>query len=794
MSYVIVWYCYRLKDGNDQVRVDPWCIPNHPKHSAYKLTIQEAFSWDIHDSAVFGVHIVASFIAYIVQKGACLMTLHRFGLCLPVFLASPISIAVYVIHTYSKQSLSHTHLLWFFTHIDTENLSWSCISGRSVLAFALLSFLWFGQILITGYNLFISRNAILSSEEDMFVQSRYNSVFLEQHLAINRCVNQTAYYNSHGTRKACQVFICSTMYRENVTEMKQLLCSLYKVATYYKKQKEQYSTTDSFESHIFFDGGCKGNVLSQFATQLMSLVPDVMKVKLDGRCKQKLPYGYRLSWEIETCMQFVIHLKDNEKIKNKKRWSQVMYMNYIMKYLAKKKEDLDHMFILTTDADIKFKPEAAVTLLDMLARDTQVGAVCARTHPKGIGILYWYQLFDYAIGHWLQKAAEHVLGSVLCCPGCFSMFRCSALIDCLPEYSSEVSDSIEFLTKDMGEDRWLSTLLIEKGWRLEYCAGSKNYTYCPEEFDEFFKQRRRWIPSTVANLFLIIYKFKKIASMNTSVGWLFIIYQLFVIVATLIAPATVILIISSGLQISFSVNSVAVNVVLILASVIYGLICLYSSQRTQLDVAKVMTLALSVVMAAVVVGILKEVTEDVIFLVESRNNETNDSSSDVTFPGESTIYVFLFAFIFFFTAILHKNEFPTIFHCLWYLLGLPFGYLLLLIYSTANLNSRAWGTREGTDDHQSIVSAIWNTMKRIFSTCLAKTGITSQNEKINASTKATTDEESRLGIQSDAEPTLEINSARQTSLEKTDRDPRVRGASYDERGLEETEGVYVIEK
>ena len=41
----------------------------------------------------------------------------------------------------------------------------------------------------------------------------------------------------------------------------------------------------------------------------------------------------------------------------------------------------------------------------------------------------WYQKFEYAIGHWLQKATEHVMGCVLCSPGCFSLFRGRALMD-----------------------------------------------------------------------------------------------------------------------------------------------------------------------------------------------------------------------------------------------------------------------------------------------------------------------------------------------------------------------------
>lgn len=79
--------------------------------------------------------------------------------------------------------------------------------------------------------------------------------------------------------------------------------------------------------------------------------------------------------------------------------------------------------------------------------------------------------------------------------------------------------------KDMGEDRWLCTLLVEKKWRLEYCAVSENTTFCPETFDEFYKQRRRWIPSTIANLSLCVEHGSRIVASNDTVGWWFILYQ-----------------------------------------------------------------------------------------------------------------------------------------------------------------------------------------------------------------------------------------------------------------------------
>ena len=50
-----------------------------------------------------------------------------------------------------------------------------------------------------------------------------------------------------------------------------------------------------------------------------------------------------------------------------------------------------------------------------------------------------------------------------------------------------------------GEDRWLCSLLIEHGYKIEYCAISDSFSYSPESFGEFFNQRRRWIGSDLCN-------------------------------------------------------------------------------------------------------------------------------------------------------------------------------------------------------------------------------------------------------------------------------------------------------
>ena len=60
-------------------------------------------------------------------------------------------------------------------------------------------------------------------------------------------------------------------------------------------------------------------------------------------------------------------------------------------------------YILATDADVKFNPSDVMALMDLMSRNPKVGAVCGRTHPMGNGPMVWYQIFDYAIGHWLLK-------------------------------------------------------------------------------------------------------------------------------------------------------------------------------------------------------------------------------------------------------------------------------------------------------------------------------------------------------------------------------------------------------
>ena len=71
----------------------------------------------------------------------------------------------------------------------------------------------------------------------------------------------------------------------------------------------------------------------------------------------------------------------------------------------------------------------------------------------------------------------------------------------------------------------MCTLLLQRGYRVEYSAASDAYTHGPEGFNEFFNQRRRWVPSTIANIFDLLMNYKQTVKINDNISLPYIWYQ-----------------------------------------------------------------------------------------------------------------------------------------------------------------------------------------------------------------------------------------------------------------------------
>ena len=200
---------------------------------------------------------------------------------------------------------------------------------------------------------------------------------------------------------------------------------------------------------------------------------------------------------------------------------------------------------------------------------------------------------------------------------------------------------------------------------------------------------------------------------------------------------------ASGLSYSdFIIKSNAVLLVLLsLITIGFALICLYTSQEFQLKVAKLLTIIFALLMAFVAVGVAAQAGDDLYkrahpptpspsptthtqvpqttkptspqtsatqkFLLEAETpsaptavstKEPPVVTTTASVPLEdrlpaavSSLYLLGLMGIYFLAAILHPTEAACLGHGLWYLLCLPSGYLLLVVYSICNMTDRSWG-------------------------------------------------------------------------------------------------------
>ncbi|KAK3095888.1 hypothetical protein FSP39_020357 [Pinctada imbricata] len=589
----------------------------------------------------FVSNVLTAVLGYMVAVFACRTCMDRGAFVLPLFLSTPLTVALLTV--YGPCSVLLDHVDKSTNCGNPTDVKTIALIAASVLCFAV------SQALSVGFNAFKGSSIILEKETKLFRFASFNGVFLEQWLLVDKRqdfegLDRNAQQSQH---KKSKVFICTTMYNENQTEMKQLLESVYAVNA---AQISGDQTSCHFESHIFLDGSIRDDDLQENALRLLSLLPESLGI-VDLRKGTKIitPYGMAISWKLPTPnglngMNFTIHFKDIRKVKNKKRWSQIMYISYVLDFLNKNfkqgtdSSSEDDSFILTTDADVRFEATDVETLLDLMTRDHTVGAVCARTYPLGSGPLVWYQKFEYAIGHWFQKAAEHVLGSVLCAPGCFSVYRCSALRDIVPIYATGVKKAFDFLIKDMGEDRWLCTLMTTMD-----CIDNGKYL----EAD-----RMNGHLST---------------GMNHKVSILFCMYQIFLFASTIVGP--------SGLVYAWGANLVVTMVLQIIVCLLFSLACMKLKSSQQL-----------------------------------MNPDTGETYDYPDYPDEptvstkkpdaisihipysvTTVYLTALASLFFVTGLLHFKEVINLLYGLIYLLCLPSCYLILLIYTICNITDRSWG-------------------------------------------------------------------------------------------------------
>ncbi|CAL8243471.1 unnamed protein product [Lota lota] len=610
-----------------------------------------------------------------------------------------------------RTSLNSSYLKWPFSMLALEGVC-----------------MWSGFVACTYYVWKIKVQRIERTSQ-LFVRRLYESAFIDLSLLLNTKMKVVRARNqeSHDDIENCVIYLCATMWHENYDEMLKIMTSMFRLDRYRGDPKEDHKDCFDFECHIYVDDSfytekeSGKRLVNEYVDILIHVVIEVYRVfthkEPDDVAIIETPYGGRLMFVMPEGNMLYFHLKDKNLIRNKKRWSQIMYLYYLLGwkgYMTKNpqkirrdnnpcrdsmvsleggegfvvpqhdnKTNTKHIsdyntYVMALDGDTDFQPKALVLLLDRLRMYENVGAACGRIHPTGMGPMVWYQKFEYAVGHWLQKTAEHVFGSVLCSPGCFSLFRGSALMDdnVLKKYTTTATRAAEYVQYDQGEDRWLCTLLLQQGWRVEYNAASDAYTNSPQEFKEFYNQRRRWGPSTLANTLDLLHSGAETVKRNSSISSLYIFYQMFTVGSSILGPASVTLMIAGAFQFVFGIPGTTSIIIGVVPPTFYMIICFMTKSNTQITIAAIMSVLYAFLMTASLFSII------------------GDMVKQETFITPTGIFLISMTVMYLVTALLHPEEFGMIIYGLMYFICIPSGYLLLTIYSLVNLNVVSWGTRE----------------------------------------------------------------------------------------------------
>lgn len=239
-----------------------------------------------------------------------------------------------------------------------------------------------------------------------------------------------------------------------------------------------------------------------------------------------------------------------------KRDSQVIVMSFFSKLLYRDRmSELDYeiyrkmqeMFphfkpsdfeiLLMVDADTIVHRDALVKIVSAFEKDPKIMGLCGETQilNKSESWVTRIQVFEYYISHHLTKNFESVFGGVTCLPGCFCTYRIKIVTDqygriknhtdtreasekweCVPilanplilnaysVYEAKTLHQQNLL--HLGEDRYLTTLLMKNFYKrkLVFIPSAKCSTYVPADYATLRSQRRRWINSTIHNMFELV--------------------------------------------------------------------------------------------------------------------------------------------------------------------------------------------------------------------------------------------------------------------------------------------------
>ena len=434
----------------------------------FEKKIYKIYDTTRHPLWVLLVQVFSTYLAYFAVKFASKVWIQSFSFASPITLALPVTLIILEsfcgARANDKCAFEHSSFYipnrLFFecpTMGDYYTYLWSNHSWIAVIWF--LSYLWI------NIHIWYPKSPRLARSDKLFCTPWYEGLFIDQSLVMNRRADgdkeitasdiddhedeatdkrrfilhddeATSSMKSSvkGSDKVTRIYACATMWHEAKDEMLEMLKSIFRIDSDYSSRRIARLYMDvkdpdfyEWETHIFFDNcfeldKSEGEMkVNEYVIQLCELM-DVAasrhfkkKVRVKPPTKIPTPYGGQLIWTLPGKTNVVVHLKDVKKIRIKKRWSQIMYMYYLLGYkIMEEKKNFsgarldtraENTFLLALDGDIDFQPNAVLRLVDMMKRN-KVGDIYTKTTVDYAIVLLNNVGWEYSVVHTTNKKCQ----------------------------------------------------------------------------------------------------------------------------------------------------------------------------------------------------------------------------------------------------------------------------------------------------------------------------------------------------------------------------------------------------
>lgn len=127
---------------------------------------------------------------------------------------------------------------------------------------------------------------------------------------------------------------------------------------------------------------------------------------------------------------------------------------------------------------------------------------------------------------------------------------------------------------------------------MEYSAAADALTYAPEGFGEFYNQRRRWSPSTMANIMDLLMDWRNVININENISFLYIMYQGLLFLSSIVTPGTIFLLIVGAMTSAFKIRLMVSFGINIAPLLLFLISCYLLDSKWQVSCKKVCWLIL----------------------------------------------------------------------------------------------------------------------------------------------------------------------------------------------------------